>query len=162
MFRLLLALLALALATSAATAGPRRTVVRHQKSTYTQQTPSGPITQAHERTTVRGPTGAAVDALAEVNAARALRGLPPFTHDPALEQAARTCAELRAKLLLAGHTANDFAALPPGVTAAAAGCGALSPSWGWGSCCTYDSCRYAGAAVVTGADGRRFMHLFVR
>jgi len=102
------------------------------------------------------------DALAEVNAARARRGLPPFILDRGLEQAAQTCAALRAQYLLAGHTANDFAALPPGSAASAAGCGALEPSWGWGSCCTYDNYRYAGAAVVTGRDGRRFMHLFVR
>jgi hypothetical protein len=138
------------------TAGPRW----RARSSY-QATPA-PILRFESTavaTTADGTTG---DALAEVNAARASRGLPPFLHDEGLAQAARTCAELRAQYLLAGHTANDFAALPPGSTASAAGCGALEPSWGWGTCCTYENCRYAGAAVVTGRDGRRFMHLFVR
>lgn len=102
------------------------------------------------------------DTLAEVNAARAKKGLKPFIYDAGLEVAAKKCAELRAASLIAGHLPNDFAHVPQGTTAKAAGCGALEPSWGWGTCCMYDNYTYAGAAVVMGRDGRRYMHLFVR
>ena len=102
------------------------------------------------------------DALGEVNAARAKRGLRPFLPDPSLEQAARACAKIRSANRIAGHLSNDFAHLPPGASATSAGCGALEPSWGWGTCCTYENYTYAGAAWVMGADGRRYMHLFVR
>lgn len=107
-------------------------------------------------------TSAAENALAEVNAARAARGLPPFIEDPNLTAGAMNLADFRAARLIQGHTANDFKGLPPGVTATAAGCGALSPSWGWGACCTYERHRYAGAAWTLGRDGKRYMHLFVR
>ena len=102
------------------------------------------------------------EALDEVNAARAARGLRPFIHDANLTSAATACAELRADRLITGHTANDFAALPPGTSATAAGCAAWEPGMGWGSCCTYEGYTYAGAAYATGRDGRRYMHLFVR
>lgn len=104
----------------------------------------------------------AEDALAEVNAARAARGLPPFQRDDGLMQAAYSCAQARASVLWDGHTRNDFAALPAGAYARATGCAAWSPSMGWGSCCTYENYSYAGAAYVMGRDGRRYMHLFVR
>jgi hypothetical protein len=103
------------------------------------------------------------DALAEVNAARAQRGLRPYLPDSLLNQAARACAKQRAARLIAGHLPeSDFTYLPTSATAAAAGCAAWTPDWGWGSCCTYDSYTYAGAAWVMGQDGRRYMHLFVR
>jgi hypothetical protein len=102
------------------------------------------------------------EALDEVNAVRAARGLPPYVRDANLTAAATACAEFRAARLIAGHTANDFAALPPGTAASAAGCAAWEPGLGWGSCCTYDRYTYAGAAYATGRDGRRYMHLFVR
>lgn len=102
------------------------------------------------------------DALDEVNAYRAKRGLPPFKHDPQLTIAAKRAAETRAKALWDGHLANDFACLPDGAKADAAGCGALEDSWGWGTCCADDNYSHAGAAWVRGSDGRRFMHLFVR
>ena len=101
-------------------------------------------------------------ALAEVNAARAQRGLPPYAEDTALTAAAEGAAEYRAAHLIAGHTANDFAFLPAGAPATAAGCAAWEPSLGWGSCATYESHSHAGAAWRMGADGRRYMHLFVR
>lgn len=109
-----------------------------------------------------GTVVGAEDALAEVNKARAERGLPPFKHDANLYKAAASCADFRAARLMAGHTSNDFNALPAGTTATASGCGALEPSWGWGSCCTYDRYTYAGAALTIGRDGKRYMHLFVR
>jgi hypothetical protein len=102
------------------------------------------------------------EALDEVNAARAARGLRPFIRDDNLTSAATVCAEFRAARLIAGHTSNDFAALPPGTSSSAAGCAAWEPTSGWGSCCTYESYTYAGAAYATGRDGRRYMHLFVR
>lgn len=102
------------------------------------------------------------DALDEVNATRTARGLRPFLRDANLAAAATVCAEFRAARLIAGHTANDYAALPPGASAAATGCAAWAPGLGWGSCCTYEGYTYAGAAYATGRDGRRYMHLFVR
>ncbi|HEX5270890.1 MAG TPA: hypothetical protein VFW33_10400, partial [Gemmataceae bacterium] len=104
------------------------------------------------------PTGA----LAEVNAARAARGLRPFVEDPKLTAAAEGAAEFRAARLITGHTANDFAFVPSGSSASAAGCAAWEPGLGWGSCCTYEQWTYAGAAWRLGSDGRRYMHLFVR
>jgi len=101
-------------------------------------------------------------ALDEVNKARAERGLKPFIHDPLLSVAAFEAATQRCKRGLHGHLENDFGCLPKGGHATAAGCGALEPSWGWGSCCTYDSYTHAGAAWVKGSDGLRYMHLFVR
>jgi hypothetical protein len=111
------------------------------------------------------PSALAADALDEVNAARAARGLPPFARDPNLTAAAEAAANHRAQYRIAGHVPGgmgDFGFLPPGTTADAAGCGALEPSWGWGTCCTYENYQFAGAAVTWGADGRRYMHLFVR
>lgn len=102
------------------------------------------------------------DALHEVNAERAKRGLPALLPDPLLNQAARACAKERARLHIHGHLASDFDYLPSGGKATAAGCGALEPSWGWGTCCTYDNYTYGGAAWVMGDDGRRYMHIFVR
>lgn len=102
------------------------------------------------------------DALHEVNAERAKRGMKPYVNDPLLNQAANACAKIRAASQIHGHLSSDFDQLPPGAHATAAGCGALEPSWGWGSCCTYDNYTYGGAAWVMGKDGRRYMHLFVR
>lgn len=102
------------------------------------------------------------NALDEVNAYRAKKGLPPFQHDPQLTIAAKRAAETRAKHLWAGHLQSDFACLPPGATADSAGCGALEDSWGWATCCMDDNYSHAGAAWVRGSDGKRYMHLFVR
>jgi hypothetical protein len=101
-------------------------------------------------------------ALKEVNAARARRGLPPYKEDKRLTVAAHGAAKYRAARLIAGHTPNDFQFVPKGGVAQAAGCAAWEPSWGWGSCCTYENWRYAGAAWAMGRDGRRYMHLFLR
>jgi hypothetical protein len=102
------------------------------------------------------------DGLNEVNAQRAARGLRPFIRDEGLAQAARACAQFRAAHGLFGHTANDFAFVPAGTFATSAGCAAYPASDGWMSCCVYDNYTYGGAAWVTGRDGRRYMHLFVR
>jgi hypothetical protein len=111
---------------------------------------------------IAGSARAGNDALAEVNAARAARGLRPFIADADLTSGAINVADFRAARLLAGHTGNDFAGLPVGCTATAAGCAAWEPSFGWGACCTYDNYTYAGAAWSMGRDGRRYMQLFVR
>jgi hypothetical protein len=108
------------------------------------------------------PSWAGENALREVNAARAARGLRSFIEDATLTAGAINVAEFRASRLMAGHTGNDFAGLPTGCQASAAGCAALEPSWGWGACCTYDNYKYAGAAWAVGRDGRRYMQLFVR
>jgi len=103
------------------------------------------------------------DALTEVNNYRATKGKPPFVHDPLLTQAAYACAKQRAARLIGGHLPeSDFAYLPQGGNAAAAGCATWEPSWGWGSCCMDDLYTYGGAAWVLGRDGKRYMHLFVR
>jgi hypothetical protein len=102
------------------------------------------------------------NAIAEVNAARAARGLRPYVEDVNLTAAAKAAADYRAYYRIAGHTSNDFAFLPAGCFCPAAGCAAWEPSWGWGSCCTYESWTYAGAAYTVGSDGRRYMHLYVR
>jgi hypothetical protein len=101
------------------------------------------------------------DALAEVNAVRAKRGLRPYIRDEGLTIAAQKCANIRAAQRIAGHI-DDFTMLPPGVSASATGCGALTPDWGWGTCCTTENWTYAGAACVIGNDGKRYMHLFCR
>jgi hypothetical protein len=110
-----------------------------------------------------GPSiGSPVEALHEVNAVRAARGLAPYAKDESLTKAAMSAARFRAERRIAGHTPNDFAHVPDGSSATAAGCAAWTPDWGWGSCCTYENWRTAGAAYVVGEDGRRYMHLFVR
>jgi hypothetical protein len=105
---------------------------------------------------------AAENALAEVNAARAARGLRPFIEDANLTAGAMAAADYRATYRIAGHTFNDFAFLPAGCFCPAAGCAAWAPNSGWGSCCTYENWTYAGAAYAMGTDGRRYMHLFIR
>lgn len=103
------------------------------------------------------------NALDEVNELRAQRGLRPYRHDPLLERAAKRCADVRAAALHFGHTRNDFAyAAEVGVQASATGCAAWVPEMGWGSCSIYDGYTYGGAAWTLGADGKRYMHLFLR
>lgn len=109
------------------------------------------------------PTGKECqDAIDEVNEHRARLRLPPFIRDSKLCQAAYAAARNRAQNHNAGHTSNDFAFLPDGGHATAAGCGAWMPGDGWGTCCAEGAYTHAGAAWVIGSDGRRYMHLFVR
>lgn len=102
------------------------------------------------------------EALSEVNALRAQRGLRPYIFDPLLTEGARRIATVRAQNRIFGHLPNDFSLLPQGASAAATGCAAYPPSYGWMSCAVYDNYTYAGAAFVMGADGKRYMHLVVR
>lgn len=101
------------------------------------------------------------DGLDELNTLRAARGLPPYVRDPGLTQAAGACATIRARSFCFGHLPNDFAHLPPGSRADASGCAAYPASYGWLSCAMWENNRYAGAAWAQGADGKRYMHLFV-
>ncbi len=180
MLRCLLALLALTIVVVDSDAGPlrRRTATgqRYSNSPPVVVVPaasaSSPVSPAtytayssplliagSESAAVSGASG---DGLDEVNAKRVARGLPPFLRDDSLTHAAQACAAFRAQHGLFGHTSNDFAFLPAGAWANAAGCAAYPASYGWMSCCVYDNYTYAGAAWVMGADGRRYMHLFVR
>jgi hypothetical protein len=174
--RFLLVALALALATPAEAGPLRRRAQPMYQPVYQpayqpySAVPAGeyvtnytPATTTISPSTVAEPTGGwASDGLDEVNAKRAARGLRPFIRDEGLTQAARSCAAFRAEHGLFGHTGNDFAFLPPGSSAGSAGCAAYPASYGWMSCCVYEGYTYAGAAWVTGRDGRRYMHLFVR
>ena len=101
------------------------------------------------------------DGLDEVNAKRAQAGLRPFLRDEGLTMAAKGCSEYRAANQMFGHTHNDFGFCPPGVHCDAAGCAAYPASYGWMSCCTFDNYRSGGAYWTLGADGKRYMHLFV-
>jgi uncharacterized protein YkwD len=182
--RYLTVALAVLASAAAADAGPIRNWIagRRQAPSYQQQnfssscaqtpTPGGGMqtTQStnYSQTTVTPPSAAgAVDALDEVNAVRARQGLRPFLRDPLLTVAAQGAAAFRAVRRMAGHTANDFAFVPPGGYATTGGCGAwpvgtVTTRGTWGTCCTFENHTYAGAAYVIGNDGNRYMHLFVR
>lgn len=101
------------------------------------------------------------DALKEVNRVRKKRGLKPFKCDPKLAKSALAIAKYRAKHRIEGHTNSDFKWVK-GTRATASGCAAWPKGDGWGSCCTYENWRRAGAAWAIGKDGKRYMHLFVR
>lgn len=144
---------------------------RNRQRVVEQQVVEQPTTYATPVTEAKpsaSPTPVAAvnsihEALDEVNAERAKRGLRPYVVDPLLTQAAKEAASRRASRFIHGHLPeSDFSCLPSGAHCNTAGCGALEPSWGWGTCCTYDNYTYAGAAWVMGSDGRRYMHLFVR
>lgn len=102
-----------------------------------------------------------VEALDELNELRKKRGLKPYIRDNGLTLAAARAARARADRLLFGHLDNDFACLPSGTRADAAGCAAYANT-GWLSCCMWELATYGGAAYVVGRDGKRYMHLFVR
>lgn len=104
----------------------------------------------------------AFDALDQVNAQRASRGLPPYLRDDALTAAARAAAGFRAGNLLFGHSSNDFAFLPPGASCDAAGCAAYPDAYGFMACEVYGNYTHAGAFSVRGRDGKLYHHLFVR
>src|SRR5438874_8217526 len=154
--RCLLALFALSAVAVEADAGPFRRRVQPAPQPQTYEQPAAYTAYyTPAATPVTGAVAAvgAGDGLDEVNAQRAARGLRPFVRDDALTQAAGACAAFRAERGLFGHTANDFAFLPPGSSARSAGCAAYPAGYGWMSCCVYDNYTYAGAASVTGSDG---------
>lgn len=107
------------------------------------------------------PAAEPIEALGEVNRQRAERGLPPYAYDSDLTQAAGACAAYRAEHRLHGHTGSDFAFLPAGSHADAAGCAAWQS--GFGACAVFETQYHtAGAAFVVGKDGLRYCQLFVR
>ena len=174
-YRSLVALLALTTTALDSDAGPLRRraqpTTTYRAPSYAQPTPTiTPVSYTADYTPVTTTvapdittaSAAAGDGLDEVNAQPAARGMRPFVRDEALTQAAHGCAAFRAQPRLFGHTANDFAFVPAGASARSAGCAAYPASYGWMSCCVYDGYTYGGAAWVTGADGKRYMHLFVR
>lgn len=168
MKKVILSLAAVLFLSSAADAAGRRQVSRARSSTTTTvrtHSQPGSTRQISEAFRQNG-YAFGEDALSEVNADRAAWGLPLLRNDPQLAIAAEQCAITRAKYRVAGHLTGgggDFAYLPPGAHADAAGCGALEPSWGWGTCCTDErGYTWAGAAVVMGNDGKRYMHIFCR
>ena len=125
---------------------------------------SGWKSQVHTSAKIAENTGA-TDAFEEVNAYRAQRGLRPFIRDEGLSIAAGRAAVFRAQHRIEGHVSGgmgDFQFVPAGSFASSAGCAAWPPEMGWGSCCVRDNYTYAGAAWAMGADGQRYMHLFVR
>ncbi len=116
-----------------------------------------------ERTcgSVRELNDPGADALWEVNSQRAARGLRPYIRDEGLTIAARGAAACRASNLCFGHTSNDFAFLPSGCSAVAAGCAAYADNV-FMACAVYDNYTYCGAAYVIGRDGKRYNHAFYR
>jgi len=175
MLRLVIALTVTACCVPDSQAGPFRRRVQSQQTyqhnyqyqaqssfQHTQATPGGfsQVSSSQSMSVSSSEDGG--DALDEVNAARAARGLRPFMRDPALTQGALAAARTRAARFIQGHLPNDFSMLPPGAQATSAGCAAWPQGMGWGACCTYESHTYAGAAWAIGADGRRYMHIFVR
>lgn len=119
------------------------------------------ITLASLLTVANGSFGQSFEALAEVNAERARKGLRPYIQDPNLTAGAMTVAKFRAAHRIAGHSSNDFAGLPAGTKAAAAGCGVEHPGFGFLACCMFDNYQFAGAAKSRGPDGRFYFQLFV-
>lgn len=112
---------------------------------------------------VRSDSPGTWDVLEELNSQRRARGLQPYIWDRELTLAAGAASQYRAARQLFGHTPNDFAHLPVGATADAAGCAAYPASYGFMACACYEpGLHYAGAAYTLGADGRRFCHLFIR
>lgn len=158
--RIALALFALLALAADSQAGPRgRRNAAPVYAPYRQSVPS-------EAVGTPGEAVEAVSALEEVNALRATRGLPAYVEDPGLTQAAKAAASHRARFLIFGHVQDtnlgDFRFVPVGTSAAAGGCAAYPPSYGWLSCAIWERNRYAGAAWAMGRDGKRYMHLFIR
>ncbi len=105
------------------------------------------------------------DALDEVNAERAKRGLRPYLNDPLLNKGAYSCAKYRAERLISGHCPNglgDFEFLPPevNVNGVVGGCAAWRE--GFGACGLYGNYTYCGAAWKRGADGLKYCHVFLK
>lgn len=148
------------LSVTTADAGPVRNR-RAAQPAYARTTRTTTVSTPAATASVSTTTETGADALAQVNAQRAARGLRPFLRDEGLSQAANRCAAFRARHGLFGHTGNDFSFVVGG-GASAAGCAAYPASYGFMACCTYENYTYAGAASVVGADGRSYHHIFVR
>ena len=108
---------------------------------------------------VDGSKCASVEAIDMVNEQRRQRGLRPYLRDDGLTLAAMRVAQHRAERRITGHV-NDFAFLPAGSNASAAGCAAWSD--GFGACCMFEGWTYCGAAYCVGEDGLKYCHVYVR
>lgn len=105
------------------------------------------------------------DALDELNAQRAQRGLPPYRRDPALTKAAMKCASTRAKTHVHGHMQggmSDFTCLDAGVPCECTGAEAPGQNYppGFWTCAMYDNYTVAGAARAFDERGEQYMSLF--
>lgn len=108
----------------------------------------------------RAVPNTAIDAMADLNARRAMYRLPPMKTDPVLLQAAMKAASCRAALRCAGHLLNDYDASTIGYPYCVSGCGVYNMMFL--SCGSDDRKQYAGAAKALGTDGKWYCHLFVR
>ena len=119
--------------------------------------------EAKQYSVATGNSQGSENAMTEVNAKRALKGLPALQVDLLLCKAAHDCAKQRAARNIHGHLPESDFSYVHGTSATVGGCGALEDSWGWETC-AYDSSQYTvgGAAWVRGPNGLRFMHFFGR
>ena len=99
----------------------------------------------------------------EMNAQRAHLGLPPLIRDADLMRKAQKRAEWLAVRQI--HSGPDYyghrgANWGPGIIE---GIGSLYPDWGWCTCAMRTIGQHrAGAGMVVGTDGRRYMVLLIR
>lgn len=161
MLKIIVSITILSIVASVADASDRKARARGEGA-WAWATAKAAPTPTEQPAKPTAATAECTDALAEVNAERAKRGLAPFQHDPLLTQAAYSCAKERAAKRIHEHV-DDFAHLPAGISpnGIVAGCGALEDSWGFRTCCWDENYTYAGAAWVRGSDNLRYMHLFV-
>lgn len=160
--RLLFTFAALLLIAADSQAGPlrNRTASRHAP-VQSNAAPSGDLATRGSVNWQTPDNIPVYDGLDELNAIRRQHGQPPYIRDPQLTQAAGRCALVRAVYRIRGHLTDERSA-PGGASAVVTGCGAVEPSWGFLTCAMHENRQYAGAAIVYGGDGRRYMHLFVR
>lgn len=121
----------------------RRSYVPQYVPQVVQKENSGPISTNFKADAI------IENALAEVNEARAKRGLKPYIYDATLAKAALECAKYRAARHMAGHCdgqRGDFGFLPSGydTNGVVGGCAGLEPSWGFQACAMFDNYTYCG------------------
>jgi len=92
----------------------------------------------------------------EVNYWRSKNGLKPFIEVHWMTDFCQKKAEYRAARGLKDNHAGKRC--PAGCIE---GCAESTPDWGWHTCCTEESGRFAGAGVAIGEDGERYMVLLV-
>lgn len=92
----------------------------------------------------------------EVNYWRSKNGLKPFIEVPWMTAHCQKKAEYRAARGL-----KDSHEGPSTPTGCIEGTAESTSDWGWHTCCTEESGRYAGAGVAIGEDRERYMVLLV-
>ncbi len=92
----------------------------------------------------------------EVNYWRSKNGLNKFIEVPWMTAFCQKKAEFRAARGLKDNHAGKRC--PAGCIE---GCAESTPEWGWHTCCTEESGRFAGAGVAIGEDGERYQVLLV-